>query len=385
MPLNPFAKKPREYPPSKEVTANLRTQWLDGTMVSKDSAPRDPSDVIAVLMELGLETGGAITFVSAHDGHASLYTDEGGGIIGAGFHVPTAAASFALVGSAQGYLPMMPLATTFPLPHPGYRSFWLITRGGVHGVSFLEKDVRKDSPINPLFESGQNFITNFRLVDTKLKKGISGGLPDHLHIFPDGGICFLTFGNPTPVFLTLPQLTLLLGIAKQIDDPLDVSTASGDANLQKQVIDTIKYSGARIKECDSPPGLVPPKGGNTLHHAVIISRIDIARDLIARGADIESKDSSGYTPLALAAYFGRTQLLKTLIEMKANVQSQDNQGNSVLMFAAQWGDLEAVKVLLSSGADFAVQAKNGHTALKVARLCSQAKVVELLQSLGAPE
>ncbi len=384
MPLNPFKAAPREHPPAPELTASLRKQWLDGTMTSKAPVDASHTDLLAVLTDVGVGTG-LVTFVSAYDGHASLYTDTGGGIIGAGFHVPSAAASLALIGCAESYISALPTVTEFPPPRPGQRSFWIVSRHVVRGITVLQNEVKQDSPIQPLYAASENVITNLRLVDTRLKKGTSEGPADHIHIFSDGGICFLTYGNSTPTFLTLAQLGLVSGIAKQREDQLNVSAAHGDGRLEQPAIDTIKESGASTSNVTPPAGLVLPKGESTLHHAVITSRVDIIRDLIQRGVDTEQRDVAGYTPLAVAAYFGRVEALKTLISLRANVTAQDNQGNSVLMFAAQWGNPESVRILIQSGADTAARANNRYTALKVARLCSQSKVVHLLESLKAPE
>src|SRR5687767_8755767 len=96
---NPFKKEVKDPTPKlSDVYLGLRHQWLSGEWVAKTApANAKPDDVIAVLMEFGRQNG-AMTLVAAEDGTASTYTGLGGGMIGMGFHVSTAAAAMALVG-----------------------------------------------------------------------------------------------------------------------------------------------------------------------------------------------------------------------------------------------------------------------------------------------
>jgi Ankyrin repeats (3 copies)/Ankyrin repeat len=386
VPFNPFKAPPREHPPSPETMASLREKWLDGTMASQAPSALGPNDLIAVVMEVSVGKGFA-TFVSGHDGHTGMYLDSGGGIIGAGFHVATAASSLALIGCAKSYATQIPVATEFPSPKSGFRTFWLVFRDSVRGVSLPQVEVKMNSPIQPLFAAGENVITNLRLVDTRIKKGEQGKPSDYVHIFPDGGTAFLTFGNGTPTLLTLRQLSALLAIARQREEHLNISTLEGNAKMQEQVTHAIKESGVECNNIPPLAGLVHPRGETTLHNAVKASRIDVIEDLVGRGADINSKDDDGYTPLAMAANFGRESVLAALVRMGADVLAQDNVRNSVLMFAAQYGDPKPFKLLLDSGADLNIQAKNGYTALTVARLCGlqSTRIVRLLEDLKAPE
>ncbi|HOW54564.1 MAG TPA: ankyrin repeat domain-containing protein, partial [Syntrophorhabdaceae bacterium] len=56
--------------------------------------------------------------------------------------------------------------------------------------------------------------------------------------------------------------------------------------------------------------------------------------LIASGADVNARDSSGWTALMAASQAGRTEAVRALIEAKADVNAGDEPGVTVLMAAS---------------------------------------------------
>ena len=93
------------------------------------------------------------------------------------------------------------------------------------------------------------------------------------------------------------------------------------------------------------------------------------------GADLESKDENGRTPLCYAATLGRLEKLKWLVlEANANVESKDIPsrsspgGKTPLSYATEKGKLEPVKFLVQeAGANVESKDQNGKTALDLAR------------------
>jgi len=69
--------------------------------------------------------------------------------------------------------------------------------------------------------------------------------------------------------------------------------------------------------------------------------------LIAHGADIQSKDGKGRTPLARAAQSGITLIVRLLLRKRADASSPDNYGHTLLMWAALEGHEEVARLLLS--------------------------------------
>lgn len=57
---------------------------------------------------------------------------------------------------------------------------------------------------------------------------------------------------------------------------------------------------------------------------------DVADFLLKRGADIESKDSHGQTPLSWAAENGHEVTVQILHEKGADIESKDSEGRTPL-------------------------------------------------------
>lgn len=90
------------------------------------------------------------------------------------------------------------------------------------------------------------------------------------------------------------------------------------------------------------------------------------RNLLAQGADVNTKDKDGYTALIHASMNGHTEVVKTLlakgVDVNAKVAGEWNNGLTALMGASMNGHSEVVKILLAQGADVNAKA-GGKTAL----------------------
>lgn len=86
--------------------------------------------------------------------------------------------------------------------------------------------------------------------------------------------------------------------------------------------------------------------------AVQKSNVQVAKLLLASGADVDSQGSNGgITALMAASKSGQTDMLKILLRKNADVNIQDNNGNSALHWAAFNARAEVVSLLLGAGAD----------------------------------
>ncbi len=155
----------------------------------------------------------------------------------------------------------------------------------------------------------------------------------------------------------------------------------------------------------------------TLHEACAVGALDTVKRIVKeKGRLIDAHSADGFTPLALACFFGHPEIaahlvnqganinlaatnqmkvapihaaaaarqfeiVKMLVENGADVNAKQHQGFVPLHAAAQNGDAEMAKLLLDHGADAKARSGNGQNALDLAMLQGHAKVVELLESL----
>ncbi len=88
-------------------------------------------------------------------------------------------------------------------------------------------------------------------------------------------------------------------------------------------------------------------GMTLLHFAAEYSQTFMARQLIDRGIDLEIKDKYGNTALWKAVFNarGNYELVRLLAEHGADVDSLNNAGRSPLIMAETMGDEEMVSIL----------------------------------------
>lgn len=122
----------------------------------------------------------------------------------------------------------------------------------------------------------------------------------------------------------------------------------------------------------------PPKVGDVtmtpLHLALIDKRVEIARLLIERGADIHARDSIGRTPLIVAITYC-PQAIELLLDSGVDINEQTRFGPSLLAAARyQWlyvgnkniqDRYNAVRILMEKGADPNTRDSAGRNALMV--------------------
>jgi ankyrin repeat protein/TolB-like protein/Tfp pilus assembly protein PilF len=121
-----------------------------------------------------------------------------------------------------------------------------------------------------------------------------------------------------------------------------------------------------------------------LIEAAWIGDIETVRDLIDKGADVNTRDVYGWTPLMYAAWFEHTDTLKLLLELRADVEAKGGQrGRTALLNAAANGRTGTAKLLVKLGADINAGESGGATPLTLAAWYGYPDTVKLLLAQGA--
>lgn len=136
-----------------------------------------------------------------------------------------------------------------------------------------------------------------------------------------------------------------------------------DIKMIKTLID---YCGVDIDALDGNKYCIP-----ALSHAIMINRLDIAKLLVDKGADINLGSQGvnrGNTPLMIASWNGNLQLVEFLLKQEGIcINQQDSNGFTPLIKSAIRNRFEVAEVLLKNGADKYIRSLDDKTAVDYAR------------------
>ena len=107
------------------------------------------------------------------------------------------------------------------------------------------------------------------------------------------------------------------------------------------------------------------------------------RQLLAAGADADTRRADGATALLWAAHWDDLETVELLLESGADVNAADDHGVTPLMRAAENASIGTVEMLLAAGADPNAAQTSGLTALMVAARTGSIEVVRALLEHGA--
>ncbi len=124
-------------------------------------------------------------------------------------------------------------------------------------------------------------------------------------------------------------------------------------------------------------------GWTPLYVAVVIGNGDIVNLLIAKGANVDAPNNQGETPLRLAIGKGRRNIVKLLIENGADFRTADKNGVTPLHTTAEQGDIDTATLLIDNGADVNAKDKWIWTPLHYACWKNHKDMAEFLITKGA--
>ena len=96
--------------------------------------------------------------------------------------------------------------------------------------------------------------------------------------------------------------------------------------------------------------------------------LELLKEFLARGADVNIDDKASERPLYEAAYWGENNTVETIIDLVTHVDDDNKWGRTALHGAAWSGRKETVQLLVKHGADVNHRDKHGRTPLLFACL-----------------
>lgn len=130
-------------------------------------------------------------------------------------------------------------------------------------------------------------------------------------------------------------------------------------------------------------------GDTPLCKVALFNNFEVGEVLIEAGADLDAPTAYGRRPLHIAADMGHKEVAKLLIEHGANINVKDDEGRTPLHESASNeidpGTTDVTELLLKSGADVQVKDAKGWTPLKRAVEYGCSRTAELLREYGAED
>ena len=170
-------------------------------------------------------------------------------------------------------------------------------------------------------------------------------------------------------------LTLLLWGSAGPESPVADAAMRGDLDVVRELLER----GADVN-------LAQGDGMTALHWAGEVGDAAMAEMLIYAGANIDAFTRLGdFTPLLIAAEAGNGPVVQVLVEAGADVEARTAVGGATaLHYASQAGSVVAVETLLDAGADPDVrQTAWGQTPLMFAASLNRVEALQLLLDRGA--
>jgi hypothetical protein len=133
-------------------------------------------------------------------------------------------------------------------------------------------------------------------------------------------------------------------------------------------------------------GAKVPSYCSALYIASMHGRTEILKLLLARGTDVNCKDSHGNTALIGACIeYSRPEVVALLLERGADVNAATEHGATALFYACSRGNVSSARLLLEKGADPEVKPRFGSSPMLEAMRRGNTELVQLLKSHGAKE
>lgn len=124
-----------------------------------------------------------------------------------------------------------------------------------------------------------------------------------------------------------------------------------------------------------------PENNSLLLEAIHAGDTRAVRAALKSGADANTRDALGTTPLMHAGAYAPVECMRLLLAAGADANAASNAGFTPLMWSVSGP--EKVRLLLSKGADVKARSKDGNTAVILARQNGFTDAVPLLLTAGA--
>lgn len=154
------------------------------------------------------------------------------------------------------------------------------------------------------------------------------------------------------------------------DKDSELFAAAGAGNVVQ--VQKMLETGANVNSADA-------LGRTPLFSAAFCHQAQVATLLLDRGGIADARDFTGMTPLHVAVVAGASEVAKLLLEKGALINIQTSSGRTPLHLAAATDQLGLAELLLERGADSRLRDMNGATAVSIASDNSHPKIATAIR------
>ncbi|KAH8978250.1 ankyrin repeat-containing domain protein [Lactarius hatsudake] len=162
----------------------------------------------------------------------------------------------------------------------------------------------------------------------------------------------------------------------------EVNPTASSINPQDQSPDVVQPPQSRGEDVepsdDEQPSACTTSRNGQVEVIRSFGQLEVAKLLIEDGADVNSRDAHGLTPLHIASACGKLHVIRLLLDHNADLHARQRNQRTALDLASYNGHLEVVELLLERGANANVWNSYGRTARQEASACGHGKIAELL-------
>ena len=160
---------------------------------------------------------------------------------------------------------------------------------------------------------------------------------------------------------------------KQEKYALHVAAENGDLTEVKRL----------VEECNADVNEKDSCGYTPLHEASSNGHAKVVKYLIANNARVNKKNNKDSIPLHLASLNGHIRIVQYLIQNGAKIQAEDMQKSTALYLAVAGGHTEVIKCLIANNAKVNIRGNYATTPLHLASINGHIKIVCCLVKANA--
>ena len=119
---------------------------------------------------------------------------------------------------------------------------------------------------------------------------------------------------------------------------------------------------------------------SVLFYAIRHDHVEVIRDLVQQGADINAHNDRGNATIHASINYGKPEMVKLLLELGADVNLPDKYGRTPLHLAGKHGYVEITRLLLEAGANVSFKDEDGETPIDFVLAQNHIKVLHMMEN-----